>query len=59
MKCYKHLLKKVKKYGEISFSLDGNELSKVDIITKESIDKINLLSIAKNTYYSWLNLLRD
>ena len=35
-----HLLKKVKKYGEISFSINGNEISTINIVAKNSVDKI-------------------
>ena len=47
------------KIGSISFSLDGNEISIVDIIAKNSVDKINLFSMAKRIYYSWIDLLRS
>lgn len=47
------------KIGSISFSLDGNKISIVDIIAKNSVDKINLFSMAKRIYYSWIDLLRS
>ena len=53
-----HLLKKVKKYGEISFSINGNEISTINIVAKNSVDKINFFSMAKKVYYSWIDLLR-
>lgn len=46
------------KVGEITFSLDGEILSSIDIIAKESVDKLNLFNVAKKVYYSWIDLLR-
>ena len=56
---YPHLLKKVKNFGEITFTLDGETLSGVDIIAKEDVEKIDLFSIIKKIYYSWVDLLRS
>lgn len=47
------------KLGEISFSLDGEVLSTVDIVAKNAVDKINLFTITKRIYYSWIDLLRS
>ena len=47
------------KLGEISFTLDGETLSTVDIVAKQDVDKINLFNMAKHVYYSWVDLLRD
>ncbi len=47
------------KLGEISFSLDGEILSTVDIVAKNDVEKINLFTIAKRVYYSWVDLLRS
>ena len=46
------------KVGEITFSLDGEVLSSIDIIAKESVDKLNLFNVAKKVYYLWIDLLR-
>ena len=59
MRTYKHQLKRGKNFGEITFLLDGNEISTTTIIAKNSVDKINLFSIAKKIYYSWIDLLRS
>ena len=50
---------KGQKLGEISFTLDGEVLSTVDIVAKEDIEKIGLFSIIKKVYYSWVDLLRS
>lgn len=47
------------KLGEISFSLDGDILSTVDIVAKEDVDKISLFTMSKRIYYSWVDLLRS
>ena len=47
------------KLGEISFSLDGETLSTVDIVAKNSVEKINLFTMTKHVYYSWIDLLRS
>ena len=47
------------KLGEISFTLDGEILSTVDIVAKENVEKISLFSIIKKVYYSWVDLLRS
>lgn len=47
------------KLGEISFSLDGNTLSSVDIIAKNNVEKINLFTMSKKVIYSWIDLLRS
>ena len=46
------------KLGEISFTLDGEILSTVDIIAKNDVEKINLFTMTKRIYYSWVDLLR-
>ncbi len=46
------------KLGEISFVLDGKTLSHVDIIAKNSIEKLNLFTMSKKVIYSWIDLLR-
>ena len=47
------------KLGEISFSLDGNTLATVDIVAKNDVEKINLFTMSKRIYYSWIDLLRS
>lgn len=47
------------KLGEISFVLDGKTLSKVDIIAKNDVEKLNLFTMTKKVIYSWIDLLRS
>lgn len=47
------------KLGEISFSLDGKILSTVNLVAKNSVEKINLFTMSKKIYYSWVDLLRS
>lgn len=47
------------KLGEISFSLDGQTLSSVDIIAKNDVEKLNFFTMSKKVIYSWIDLLRD
>ena len=46
------------KLGEISFVLDGKTLSTVDIVAKNSVERINLFTMSKKIIYSWIDLLR-
>ena len=52
-------VQKGQKLGEISFTLDGEVLSTVDIVAKDDVEKIGLFSIIKKVYYSWIDLLRS
>ena len=52
-------VQKGQKLGEISFTLDGEVLSTVDIVAKDDVEKIGLFSIIKKVYYSWVDLLRS
>lgn len=47
------------KLGEISFLLNEDILSTVDIVAKNNVEKINLFTMAKYVYYSWIDLLRS
>ena len=52
-------VQKGQKLGEVSFTLDGEVLSTVDIVAKDDVEKIGLFSIIKKIYYSWVDLLRS
>lgn len=47
------------KLGEVSFVLDGQTLSTVDIVAKNDVEKLNLFTMAKKVIYSWIDLLRS
>ena len=47
------------KLGEVSFTLDGQSLSTIDIIAKNDVDKLNLFTMSKKVIYSWIDLLRS
>lgn len=47
------------KLGEVSFVLDGKTLSKVDIVAKNNVEKMNLFTMSKRVIYSWIDLLRS
>lgn len=51
-------IKKGQKLGEIYFTLNGELLSTVNVVANEDVEKNNLFTIMKKTYYSWINLLR-
>ena len=51
-------IKKGDKLGEVSFSLYGEVISKTNLIAQEDVDKINIVSMGKNIYTKWFNLLR-
>lgn len=46
------------KLGEISFALDGETISSVNIVAKSSVDKINLFTMSKCVLNNWFTLLR-
>lgn len=47
------------KLGQVSFSLDGQTLSTVDIVAKNDVEKMNLFIMSKKVIYSWIDLLRS
>ena len=47
------------KLGELSFVLDGKVISKVDIVAKNNVEKLNLFTMSKRVIYSWIDLLRS
>ncbi len=44
--------------GEISYSIDGKEISRVNIIAKEDIKKLNLINMSARVIENWFKLLR-
>lgn len=46
------------KIGELSFLLDNQILSSVELIAIDNVDKINLINMSKHLFSSWANLLR-
>lgn len=52
-------IKQGQKLGTISFLLDNETISTVNIVAKEDVEKIGLFSIIKKVYYSWVDLLRS
>ena len=46
------------KVGEATYSLDGKLLTTVNLVAKESVEKINLFTITKEIVYKWIDLLR-
>lgn len=47
------------KFGEITFSLNGETLSIVNIVAKNKIDKIGTLNMLMFVYQNWFSLLRN
>ena len=45
--------------GKVTFSLDDNELSSVNLVASNNVDKINLFTMSKKIIYSWVDLLRS
>ncbi len=46
------------KVGEISFSLDGEVLSTVNLVSQVSVNKIDIATMSTRVFSSWFNLLR-
>lgn len=51
-------VKKGDKLGEVIFSLDGDNISKTDLVAQEDVEKINIMSMSKKIYSKWFNMLR-
>ena len=52
-------IKKGDVIGKVIFSLEGNELSSVNLIASNDVAKINLFTMSKKIIYSWIDLLRS
>lgn len=52
-------IEKGQKLGKITFTIDGTVLSSVNLIAKETVEKINLFTMSKRVIYSWVDLLRS
>ena len=44
--------------GEVTYSLDGEVIKKINIVASDSVKKLNLFNMTTNLYYNWFNLLR-
>ena len=49
---------KGQKIGEITYSLNGEIISTVNIVSDRDVEKLNLFTMGKQVYYLWINLLR-
>lgn len=49
---------KGQKIGEVSFTLDGNEIARTDLIASYDVEKYGLISMTGKVYKSWFSLLR-
>lgn len=45
--------------GEITFTLDNNVISKVNLVASDTVKKLNLVNMTTELYYIWFNLLRE
>lgn len=52
-------IKKGEKIGEVTFSLNGNILSSVNLIASSDVPQITFFSMCKRVIYSWIDLLRS
>ena len=50
---------KEQKLGELKFIQDGNVIASVNVVSKTDSNKINLGSITKKIFFSWIDLLRN
>ena len=51
-------VEKGQKIGEVTYSLNGEIILSVNIIAKETVDKMNIINMGKCVYGMWFNLLR-
>ena len=52
-------IEKGQKLGEVTYTLNGNELKSSNIVAAESVDKLTMLSMSKNIFWLWFSLLRN
>ena len=50
---------KGQKLGELKFIQDSNVIASVNVVSKTDSNKINLGSITKKIFFSWIDLLRN
>lgn len=50
---------KEQKLGELKFIQDDNVIASVNVIANTDSNKINLGSITKKIFFSWIDLLRN
>lgn len=51
-------ISKGQKLGEITYSIDNEQISKVNIVAKEDVKKLNLVNMSARTIENWFKLLR-
>ena len=44
--------------GSVTYSLNGEIISSVNLVANDSVDKINLFTMTKEIIYKWIDLLR-
>ena len=44
--------------GSVTYSLNGEIISSVNLVANDSVDKINLFTMTKEIVYKWIDLLR-
>ncbi len=49
---------KGQKLGEVTYLIDNEEISKVNIVAKEDVNKLNLVNMSTRVIENWFNLLR-
>ncbi len=47
------------KLGEMTFTLDGEVIGKVNLVAKNDVDELNFFTMSKRVIYSWVDLLRS
>lgn len=52
-------IEKNQKVGEVVYKLDGEIIGKSNIIAKEKVEKMNLITMCQNIFEKWFNLLRE
>lgn len=52
-------IEKNQKVGEVVYKLDGEIIGKSNIIAKEKVEKMNLITMCQNIFKKWFNLLRE
>ena len=46
------------KVGEISFSLDGEVLATINLVSQVSVNKMDIATMSTKVFSTWFNLLR-
>ena len=51
-------ISKGQKLGEVVYTLDGNEVGKVNLIAEEEVKRLNYINSSSFVFWKWFSLFR-